>query len=33
MGRLETLIHQDNVSGPRYDAQATSEVDTEQFAQ
>lgn len=33
LARLETLIHQGNVSGPRYDAQATSEVDTEQFAQ
>jgi aryl-alcohol dehydrogenase-like predicted oxidoreductase len=29
--RLETLINQRTVSGARYDAQATSEVDTEEF--
>ena len=29
---LEALINQSTVSGPRYDAQATSEVDTEEFA-
>ena len=28
---LESSINQSTVSGPRYDAQATSEVDTEVF--
>lgn len=32
MQRLDALINQQNISGPRYDAQATSEVDTENFA-
>lgn len=31
MARVEALIGQHNISGPRYDAQATSEVDTENF--
>ena len=29
--RLEALINQQTVVGPRYNAQATSEVDTETF--
>ncbi len=32
MQQLGALINQRTVSGPRYDAQATSEVDTEEFA-
>lgn len=31
MGKLETLINQRNVAGPRYAPQATGEVDTENF--
>jgi len=31
MARLDTLIHQDKVVGARYNAQGTSEVDTENF--
>ncbi len=31
MQRLESLINQQTVSGPRYDAQATGEVNTEEF--
>ena len=31
IGRLEALVNQDTVSGPRYGAQARSEVDTEEF--
>ncbi|MGE0498979.1 MAG: aldo/keto reductase [Ramlibacter sp.] len=31
LARLEDLINPQTVSGPRYDAQATSEVDTEEF--
>ncbi len=33
LAKLDALINQQTVSGPRYDAQATSEVDTENFAQ
>lgn len=32
MAKVDALINQRTVSGPRYDAQATSEVDTENFA-
>lgn len=32
MARLEAMINPHTVSGPRYDAQATREVDTEEFA-
>ena len=31
MRALEAAVHQGNVAGPRYDAVATSEVDTEEF--
>ena len=31
MARIEAAIGQHNVAGPRYDAQATVEVDTENF--
>ena len=31
MARVEALIHQRNVVGPRYTPQATGEVDTENF--
>jgi hypothetical protein len=31
MQQLEAMIHQGNVVGERYDAQATGEVDTESF--
>ncbi len=33
LARLDATINQQTVSGPRYDAQATSEVDTENFPQ
>ena len=32
MARLDALIHQHNVTGQRYNAQSSSEVDTEEFA-
>ncbi len=32
LAQVDALINQQTVSGPRYDAQATSEVDTENFA-
>jgi aryl-alcohol dehydrogenase-like predicted oxidoreductase len=32
LAQVDGLINQQTVSGPRYDAQATSEVDTENFA-
>ena len=31
IARLDALINQKTVSGPRYDVQATGEVDTEDF--
>jgi hypothetical protein len=31
MARLEALINQDTVTGARYSAQSTIEVDTEEF--
>jgi aryl-alcohol dehydrogenase-like predicted oxidoreductase len=32
LARLEALINQHTVTGPRYSAQSASEVDTEEFA-
>ena len=32
LARLDALINQHTVTGPRYSAQSASEVDTEEFA-